>query len=120
MNTSILTKICVDIILHRQNLDIRNIKKELICKTFFLVISLSVRLENCSTKSANNSFPRFAVERNTAKSRLCHHISNAGTTAAPGASTRRRFTPPYFPLLIHKKAETSHISKHKCCFPFLI
>lgn len=70
--------------------------------------SLSVSLENGSTKSANNSFPRFAVEGNIAKSRLCHHVCHAGTAAAPRAGSRRRLAPPHLPFLIHEKAEANH------------
>lgn len=83
--------------------------------------SSSVSLENGSTKSANNSFPRFAVEGNIAKSRLCHHVCHAGTAAAPRAGSRRRLAPPHLPFLIHEKAEANHtaacLDKHKRSHP---
>jgi len=69
----------------------------------------SVRLESGSTKSANNSFPRFGVKRNVAKSGLCHHIRHAGSAAAPRTRPRRRLAPPHLPPLIHQKTETHHL-----------
>ncbi|BAT92511.1 hypothetical protein VIGAN_07124600 [Vigna angularis var. angularis] len=68
----------------------------------------SVRLESGSTKSANNSFPRFGVKWNVAKSGLCHHIRHAGSAAAPRARPRRRLAPLHLPPLIHQKTETHH------------
>jgi len=68
----------------------------------------SVRFESGSTKSANNSFPRFGVKWNVAKSGLCHHIRHAGSAAAPRAGPRRRLAPLHLPPLIHQKTETHH------------
>lgn len=77
---------------------------------WYMLCFLSVRLENCSTKSAYNSFPRFTIERNITKSCLCNHISHTSTTATPWTGSRHRFAPPYLYFLINKKAKTSHVS----------
>lgn len=42
-----------------------------------------IRLEHSSTESAHNSLPRFPIERNVAKARLCNHVRHAGTAATP-------------------------------------
>jgi len=53
-------------------------------KTFLEKNSSScIRLEHGSTESAHDSLPRFAVERNGAKSGLSNHVCHTGTAAAP-------------------------------------
>ncbi|KAA0047885.1 hypothetical protein E5676_scaffold388G00560 [Cucumis melo var. makuwa] len=42
------------------------------------------------------------------ESRSGFHIGNAGSSAASGANSRRRPTPPHLPLLIHHKAKENH------------
>lgn len=67
-----------------------------------------VRLEHGSTESAHDSLPRFAIERNIAKSGLSNHVCNTGTSAAPRARPGHRLAPLHFLRLIHQKTKANH------------
>ncbi|KAF7823035.1 uncharacterized protein G2W53_021179 [Senna tora] len=72
------------------------------------MMKLTVRTKNGSTESADNSSPRFPIERDMTKSSGGFHISNAGSAAAPRAKSGRRLAPLHLPCLVHKETETHH------------
>lgn len=67
-----------------------------------------VRSKRSSTKSTNNRFPVFPIERYVTKPGSSFHIGDACSTATPRACTGQRFTPSHFPLLINQETEANH------------
>ncbi|WVZ01714.1 hypothetical protein V8G54_022520 [Vigna mungo] len=57
---------------------------------------------------AHDSLPRFAIERNIAKSGLSNHVCHTGTSAAPRARPGHRLAPLHFLCLIHQKTKANH------------